>query len=553
MATPPVGVASAAGSSEEEEEDKGSSDFTKQAVPSGAEVEPVTEGILVDISIKNSAFSNSINDGSSEDLLINFDADVFLTNNSNTNNLSDSSSKPSSAAGDVGTASLYAHTPPIQPRTVCHDSSNQPASDVPTAEELLPELIDTFDPFSPATKSKSSSSSCDTSTTIKPTTVDSQQAIDSSPYGFLDPDLIAQLTPPNVSQMSVFSVDLPGGAPAALILPTEAIPPHALERILAGTTSEMKAQAQAQKETEMKEVDGIMIPGEIDLSRNPEEVLEEMRSLKEVSGGILTPEQMEPYLNFFGELSSRELDRLEALEKGEDKKSSPDGTRQSATNSRSSTSSGTSGGGTSGSSVGGTKQKRQMAIRFPGPQQSSSLYSSSSSSMDATYREQEQRSMQYLRDNLPAVPNLIPLSDSDSDSDGDCPVPLSRRDYIRTLLEKGLPKVFSTEEELRGEKPSTLLLEKEGGGGNEKAAAATAAAASFDEKALASELDEMNLSKPESRNVYGNISEAEVPRPLISSDEASRMPGLLFATDPRFAALDDASFQPGETTDSAVD
>ena len=547
MATPPVGVASAAGSSEEEEEDKGSSDFTKQAVPSGAEVEPVTEGILVDISIKNSAFSNSINDGSSEDLLINFDADVFLTNNSNTNNLSDSSSKPSSAAGDVGTASLYAHTPPIQPRTVRHDSSNQPASDVPTAEELLPELIDTFDPFSPAAKSKSSSSSCDTSTTIKPTTVDSQQAIDSSPYGFLDPDLIAQLTPPNVSQMSVFSVDLPGGVPAALILPTEAIPPHALERILAGTTSETKAQAQ--KGTEMKEVDGIMIPGEIDLSRNPEEVLEEMRSLKEVSGGILTPEQMEPYLNFFGELSSRELDRLEALEKGEDKKSSPEGTRQSATNSRS-TSSGTSsggGGGTSGSSVGGTKQKRQMAIRFPGPQQSSSLYSSSSSSMDATYWEQEQRSMQYLRDNLPAVPNLIPLSDSDSD--GDCPVPLSRRDYIRTLLEKGLPKVFSTEEELRGEKPSTLWLEKEGGGGNEKAAAA-----SFDEKALASKLDEMkNLSKPESRNVYGNISEAEVPRPLISSDEASRMPGLLFATDPRFAALDDASFQPGETTDSAVD
>lgn len=86
---------------------------------------------------------------------------------------------------------------------------------------------------------------------------------------------------------------------------------------------------------------------------SPQQVLGEMQLLKERSGGVLRPEQMEPFLDYFGELSSRELDRIESLE-GE-------GKPKNGSNKK--------GGGSGG---GGGRAKRNMAIRFPSQQQQSS-------------------------------------------------------------------------------------------------------------------------------------------------------------------------------------
>lgn len=75
---------------------------------------------------------------------------------------------------------------------------------------------------------------------------------------------------------------------------------------------------------------------------DPDQVLDQMQKLKEVSGGILTLDQMDPFLDYFGEISSRELDRIEALEEKSNLKKK-----------------------SSGGSGEVRKKKRSMAIRFP--------------------------------------------------------------------------------------------------------------------------------------------------------------------------------------------
>lgn len=139
----------------------------------------------------------------------------------------------------------------------------------------------------------------------------------------------------------------------------------------------------------------------------PDQVLEEMRKLKERSGGYLSPEKMEPFLTYFGELSSRELDRLESLEEEKTK-----------------------------SKKGATKKKRVMAIRFPDKSPASP---SSSGDDPDPYKEQRLYSAELLRDKLPVAPDFENMSDS-SDSDG-CPRPLEREEYIKTLLDRGIPSL----------------------------------------------------------------------------------------------------------------
>ena len=145
---------------------------------------------------------------------------------------------------------------------------------------------------------------------------------------------------------------------------------------------------------------------------SPDQVLEEMRKLKEHSGGYLSPDKMEPFLTYFGELSSRELDRLESLEEQENPKPKK----------------------------GAAKKKRVMAIRFPDKSPAPLPPSD-----DDPYKEQRLYSAELLKDKLPAAPDFENMSDS-SDSDGSCPRPLEREEYIQTLLQRGIPTL--TDEEI---------------------------------------------------------------------------------------------------------
>ncbi len=164
------------------------------------------------------------------------------------------------------------------------------------------------------------------------TEVDSDQAsCDASPYDFLkdDPELMAELS------KTSNSVDVEGN------LPDEDL------RVLAEVLALQKLQ-------ELNLASGG--PGDVPVHSqdvgpldylqrglSPDQVLAELQKLKEKSGGILNPDQMEPFLDYFGELSSRELDRIEALEgKPKSKKGS------------------------------GGRRKPTMAIRFPVQSQASS-------------------------------------------------------------------------------------------------------------------------------------------------------------------------------------
>ena len=143
----------------------------------------------------------------------------------------------------------------------------------------------------------------------------------------------------------------------------------------------------------------------------PDQVLEEMHKLKEHSGGYLSPEKMELFLTYFGELSSRELDCIESLEEAEKNKQK----------------------------TGAAKKKRVMVIRFPDKSPAISPHSD-----DDPYKEQRLYSAELLKDKLPKAPDFENVSDS-SDSDGSCPRPLEREEYILTLLKRGIPSITEAE------------------------------------------------------------------------------------------------------------
>lgn len=93
---------------------------------------------------------------------------------------------------------------------------------------------------------------------------------------------------------------------------------------------------------------------------NPDQVLDELQKLKESSGGVLSPDQMEPFLDYFGELSSRELERIESLQKQEEEEEGEEeeGNEEEGEEEKLKE----KGRGTPGR----TRKKRIMAIRFPG-------------------------------------------------------------------------------------------------------------------------------------------------------------------------------------------
>ena len=140
----------------------------------------------------------------------------------------------------------------------------------------------------------------------------------------------------------------------------------------------------------------------LESSLTPDEVLAELQQLKERNGGVLCPAEMAPFLDYFGELSSRELDRIDALEGKKPKK------------------------------VGGGRAKRNMAIRFP----SQNPASASSTAMATA------GTSQGLYDETFPVGKL-PVADfgdsSDSSTDDNPVVPITRNEYIRRFLEGGDP------------------------------------------------------------------------------------------------------------------
>lgn len=130
----------------------------------------------------------------------------------------------------------------------------------------------------------------------------------------------------------------------------------------------------------------------LEMGFNPDQVMTELQSLKERSGGVLHPEQMEPFLDYFGEMSSRELDRIEALEgKARPKK-----------------------GGA------GARMKRNMAIRFP---------SQSQATPSESRGEYSAYDVNVPRDKLPVAD--FDLSESSDESEV---MPVDSSEYIKRVL-----------------------------------------------------------------------------------------------------------------------
>ena len=258
-------------------------------------------------------------------------------------------------------------------------------------------------------------SSVDPSTTTKPPLTDEGGEVSADTYGFLEetlePELMAELRASGEEHQQKQQT-------LGELLSSQPLSEKAIQLLIhfAKPLSEIDLEASDSDGDDDQEMARLAKPSEptdyLKSGLTPDQVLEEMRKLKEQSGGYLSPEKMEPFLTYFGELSSRELDRLESLE--EDKKPKP--------------------------KKGAAKKKRMMAIRFPDKSPASPQ-----SNDDDPYKEQRLYSTELLKDKLPVAPDFENMSDS-SDSDGSCPRPLERNEYIQTLLKRGIPSL--TDEEI---------------------------------------------------------------------------------------------------------
>ena len=119
------------------------------------------------------------------------------------------------------------------------------------------------------------------------------------------------------------------------------------------------------------------------LGMTPDDVLLEFHRVKENAGGVLGPADMDPFLDYFGELSGRELERLEALK---EKKKVPKGPG---------------------------RKKREMAIRFPSQPPPSSNSSFGFLSTDEGEPKEGDFKMEEL--GLPELSALNDFGDSDNE------------------------------------------------------------------------------------------------------------------------------------------
>ena len=207
---------------------------------------------------------------------------------------------------------------------------------------------------------------------------------DPSPYDFLkdDPKLLAELSKRGSS------VNDSNGLPDEdLKVLTEVLTLQRLQELRGSSVSDSLGEVPVLPHSD----------GPIDYSLNPDQVLIELQMLKERSGGVLTPNQMDPFLDYFGELSSRELDRIKSLEgKSRTKRE-----------------------------VGIMQKKRLMAIRFP----SQSLAPPSTPNREPCMYDAN------------ISPSKLPIADFDdlssgSDNSENPPRPIDSSEYIKKCLEK---------------------------------------------------------------------------------------------------------------------
>lgn len=182
-----------------------------------------------------------------------------------------------------------------------------------------------------------------------------------------------------------------------------------------------------------RKVPDIPVDGSADYLKaglKPDEVLQELYRVKEHGGGIINPSSMEPFLSYFGELSSRELERLESQE------SKPKSPTPSPTPTK-----------------GMLRKKRMMAIRFPG--------------QDPELDPELRKTLESIQ-----LPEIGSLSDDSDDSDT-CPKPVSRAELLAELMEKDyFNKEDSDMAASGGRRDENYFLPRNGGNMAETSAAA---------------------------------------------------------------------------------
>ena len=278
---------------------------------------------------------------------------------------------------------------------------SEPTSLYPTLPPLFTDLLDFTTEDSPGSSAVSSSTPGP-----PPKREERMIVFDESPYGFLerDPDLLARLTVREEDEETAVSTEdalqqlIDAGSlldkPLVPNLPPPLLPDPISPQPPTGGEEKSPTKDPPPRGT-LPATDGTT--DYLKAGLKPDEVLQELYRVKDRGGGVINPASMEPFLSYFGELSSRELERLEAQEAKLAKPPSPAPTK------------------------GMLRKKRMMAIRFPGQDPDPS-------EMDPDLR----RTLDSLQ--LPEVP-----SDSSGDEgDPTVPVrPLSRAELVEELMSRG--------------------------------------------------------------------------------------------------------------------
>ena len=247
----------------------------------------------------------------------------------------------------------------------------------------------------------SNSTATHTSSALTPPSAREEKVVecDASPYGFLerDPDLLAQLTiKEEDSENALSTADalqqlIEAGStaydPSVPDLPPPIFPVSTQASGGEGTSHTKSNVSPLDKATDYLEA-----------GLSPDQVLQELYRVKETSGGILNPSSMEPFLSYFGELSRRELERLESQHPTPKKTPSPTPTK------------------------GMLRNKRMMAIRFPGQ-------GPDPNDIDAEL----QKKLESIQ--LPEIPSLSDNSD-DSDSEMVPLTPVTHAELLQKLMNK---------------------------------------------------------------------------------------------------------------------
>ena len=213
-------------------------------------------------------------------------------------------------------------------------------------QPLLSNSLDDVPLIPPPNKNKDTLNSAVTWSTSNPNGKERVVPYDESPYGFLEKDteLLAQMNVKEEDGENFLSTTdalqrlIAAGKPNHDFDIPDLPPPIPLLYANSGGN-------QSHNESTKVSLDGST--DYLEAGLEPDEVLQELYRVKDSGGGIINPASMEPFLSYFGELSSRELERLESQE------TKPAAAVPTAPKTTSPTPT-------------KLRKKRMMAIRFPG-------------------------------------------------------------------------------------------------------------------------------------------------------------------------------------------